>query len=136
MLSLHEEFYEILGDCCMFRYHIEREMKHQKGELPPTKNSYNVIMSALLSVLRRHESFIKEVETQSLAKALESMLITIADVFSFFNKMDAYDTVVKFLKDEKLVEYIFYEVLFYVQGKTESPNRNKARRMETRKAAF
>ena len=118
LLSLSEELYELLGDCCMFRYHIEREMKHQKGELPETKHSYAVIMGALVSVLRRHDSFINGAENSNQAKALESMLMTIADVFSFYNKMEAYDTVVQFLKDENLVEYIFYEVLFYVQGKT------------------
>ena len=59
-----------------------------------------------------------------------------ADVFSFLNKRETYDELMSLLHEEQLIEYIFYEVLFFVPGKTQCPTRNKARRMQTRKAAF
>jgi len=40
------------------------------------------------------------------------------------------------LQQEQLIDYIFYEVIFFVPGKTLGENRNKARRSETRKAAY
>lgn len=40
------------------------------------------------------------------------------------------------LREENLIEYIFYEVLFFVPGKTQCPTRNKARRVQARKAGY
>ena len=40
------------------------------------------------------------------------------------------------LREQKLIDYIFYEVLFFIPEKTQSPTRNKARRLQTRKAAY
>jgi hypothetical protein len=93
-------------------------------------------MCALVGALKQHNSFGDDLEILVRAKALESLLLATADVFSFFNKGETYDNVVKVLKDEQLVEYLFYEVLFFVPGKTQCAHRNKAKRQETRKAAY
>jgi len=62
------------------------------------------------------------------AKAFESLMLATADVFSFYNKQEAYDVVLEFLNEHKMIDYIFYEVLFFVPGKTQCINRNKAKR--------
>jgi len=75
-------------------------------------------------------------ETLRLALALDSLLLTMADVFSFLNKRETYEELMSLLQEEQLIEYIFYEVLFFVPGKTLCLTRNKAKRPQTRKAAF
>lgn len=70
------------------------------------------------------------------SKALESLLITMADILYFANTELSYEELTDFIKEEQVMEEILYEVLFYVPGKTQSKNRNKASRIETRKAAY
>ena len=50
--------------------------------------------------------------------ALESLLLATADVFSFLNKRESYEDVVGLLEEEQLLDVIFYEVIFFVPGKT------------------
>ena len=82
-------------------------------------------------MIKRHNSFNNETQTEilKLACALESLLLTTADVFSFLNKRETYLEVLSLLEEENLLDYIFYEVLFYVPGKTQCPTRNKAKRL-------
>ena len=87
-------------------------------------------------MIKRHNSFISEGENLALAKGLESLLVATADVFSFFNKCETYDTVLQVLRELQLIEYLYYEVVFFVPGKTQNEHRQKARRSETRKAAY
>ena len=87
-------------------------------------------------MLKRHNSFVNNIEKLDQAKALESLLLAIADIFSFLKYCETYDTVLEVLKSENLIEYIFYEVIFFVHDKTQGENRNKAKRTETRKAAY
>ena len=42
----------------------------------------------------------------------------------------------KILREQKLIDYIFFEVLFFIPEKTQNPTRNKAKRLQTRKAAY
>ena len=111
-------------------------MKHNEQEITPSPISYKVVLEALIKMLKRHNSFVGEIEKVDLAKALESLLLGIADIFSFLKYLETYDNVLEILTQEKLIEYIFYEVIFFVPGKTQGENRNKARRAETRKAAY
>ena len=69
-------------------------------------------------MLKRHNSFIDRIEKLDQAKALESLLLSMADVFSFLNKIETYDVVLQILTEANLIEYIFYEVIFFVPGKT------------------
>lgn len=111
-------------------------MKHLEQEIVPSPNSYKDVLLVLVGMLKRHNSFIANIEKLDMAKALESLLLAIADVFSFLKYCETYDTVLELLKQEQLIEYIFYEVIFFVPGKTQCENRNKAKRAETRKAAY
>ena len=92
----------------------------------------------MIGAIKIHDSISKETqqETVRLAAALESLLLTTADVFSFWNKRASYEEVAALLEEEQLVDVIFYECMFFVPGKTQSPNRNKAKRLATRKAAY
>ena len=101
MCKLSEEIYELLGDCCLARYVIERDAQHKGQELPEIQHSYQEIFVTLIGIIKRHNSFIQDsVENMGLAKALESLMFAVADVFSFFNKREKYDDVVKVLQDE------------------------------------
>jgi len=117
---LSEEVYELLGDACLFQYYIERDMRHKGQDLAPVRHTYRDVMHALISTIKRHNSFVNNDSTEVMtqAKALESLLLTTADVFSFFNKGSSYEDVMGFLREQAVVEYIYYEVLFFVPGKT------------------
>ena len=45
-------------------------------------------------------------------------MLATADIFSFFNKKEKYEDVIELLGEQKLVEYLFFEVLFFVHDKT------------------
>ena len=126
----------MLADCCLHQYQIEREMKHNEQEITPVPISYKDVLLALIKMLKRHNSFVGDIEKLELAKALESLLLGIADIFSFLKYIDTYDEVLDILTQENLIEYIFYEVIFFMPGKTQGENRNKAKRAETRKAGY
>lgn len=90
-----------------------------------------------MKALRKHWCIYPNlVESLMQSKALESLLITMADIIYFANTELSYEELTDFIKEEKVMEEILYEVLFYVPGKTQSKNRNKASRIETRKAAY
>ena len=111
-------------------------MKHNEQEITSVPISYKDVLLALIKMLKRHNSFVGDIEKLELAKALESLLLGIADIFSFLKYIDTYDEVLDILTQENLIEYIFYEVIFFVPGKTQGENRNKAKRAETRKAGY
>ena len=83
-----------------------------------------------------HNSYEQGIEKLDKSKALESLLLAIADIFSFMKYIGSYDTVYGILTSENLIEYIFYEVIFFVPNKSQGENRFKAAKMETRKAAY
>lgn len=58
MATLSEEIYELLGDCCLARYQIEREAQHANLELPEVQFSYREVMLTLIGIIKRHNSFI------------------------------------------------------------------------------
>ena len=55
----------------------------------------------MIGAIKNHNSFIGNDGTENLAaaKAFESLLLATADVFSFYNKQETYDTVSAFLKE-------------------------------------
>ena len=68
----------MLADCCLHQYQIEREMKHNEQEITPVPISYKDVLLALIKMLKRHNSFVGDIEKLELAKALESLLLGIA----------------------------------------------------------
>lgn len=87
-------------------------------------------------MLKRHNSFVGGIEKLEYAKTLESLLLAIADVFSFLKYVESYEDLLALVQQEGLLEYVFYEVIFFVAGRTQGADRNKAKRAETRKAAY
>lgn len=119
-IKLSEELYELLGDSCLFLYYTERDMKQSGIEFEPIGHDiYKSVMTCLINALKEHNSFNEENEVLTRAKALESLLLALADVFSFYNKGASYDDVATLIKEEGIVEQLFYEVLFFVPGKTQ-----------------
>ena len=137
-----EEFYELLADCCLHQYSIERELKHSSNSGASSEVeqanliTYQDVLKELIKMLKQHNSFEQGVEKLEKAKALESLLLAIADIFSFIKYIETYDTVFGLLTSESLIEYIFYEVLFFVPNKSHGENRFKAAKLETRKAGL
>jgi hypothetical protein len=133
---IFEEFYELFGDCCLAIYNIDKERYlHDKeaGVSVDMKHALNV----LLKSLKIHDSFDQEGnENLNKAKALESLLLSCADTFSFFKKQVSYETCLDYLMEHNVLDTLFYEVLFYVPGKTQSKTRNKAVNSDTRRAGF
>ena len=56
-------------------------------------------MLSLIDALKHHDSFNDDSEVLSRAKALESLLLTLADVFSFYNKKVDYEEVVSLITE-------------------------------------
>ena len=65
--------------------------------MPPSPISYKDVISALITMLKRHNSFVGGIEKLDFAKALESLLLAIADVFSFLKYTESYGTVLELL---------------------------------------
>lgn len=86
---MSEEIYEMLGDACFAKYYIDRRIKNDGQELNPEEgNTYKESLIALIGAIKNHNSFLGNEQTENLgqAKALESLLLATADVFSFYNK--------------------------------------------------
>ena len=84
----------------------------------------------LIHAAKQHNSFLSELhENLRLALSLESLLITMADIFSFLSKREKYEDLVALIREQELIELVFYEMLFFVPGKTQCNTRNKAKRI-------
>ena len=59
---LSEELYELLGDCCLFQYYIERDLKNSGTQVAAVQHTYKDIMCSLVRALKEHNSFGDDVE--------------------------------------------------------------------------
>ena len=59
---LSEELYELLGDCCLFQYYIERDLKNSGTQVAAVQHTYKDIMCSLVGALKEHNSFGDDVE--------------------------------------------------------------------------
>lgn len=92
-------------------------MSQCKGEF--YRFDFLEVFQILMQALRSHWCIYPNlVESLKQAKALESLLLTMADILYFANKELSYEDLTDFIKKEKVLEEILYEILFYVAGKT------------------
>ena len=104
-------------------------MRETGQQVEPAQISYKDILTNLISKLKTHNSFITEAENLNQAKGLESLLMATADIFGFYTKNCGviedvtYESLLAFLREQELIEYIYYEVIFFVPEKTQNENR-------------
>ena len=97
--EVYEELYELLGDCCYEIYNIDRDTQRTDETAKPSVDMSKPL-DILLRCLKHHNSFDTEAqENLSKARALESMLLAMADIFSFYRKLSDYDAVTAYVKD-------------------------------------
>jgi hypothetical protein len=119
------DFFQLMGNLLSLYFSNQQEDKTDGKEVVPEIDIKTILIESLIR-LKDLESTEQYGETVSDSK-LAGLMDLILQLLKSYPIEQDYEGFMQFVQEQEIEHEIFYELLFYVPGKTKNPNLNKCK---------